>query len=102
MLDFPDGSANRVIRDLCKRGHERLSLHRAGGFVTQSLRVSLCLTTFGSTLSTQTEAGYPDFKDLTGSTTLVDSSNTGSEDVPWLWHAVRLPLSTAVWLDDTR
>ena len=28
MLDFPDGSANRVIRDLCKRGHERLSLHR--------------------------------------------------------------------------
>ena len=55
-----------------------------------------------STLTTQAEAGYPDVKDLTGSTTLVDSGNTGSEDVPWLWHAVRLPLSIAVWLDDTR
>ena len=55
-----------------------------------------------STLTTQAEVGHPDFKDLTGSTTLVDSGNTGSEGGPWLWHAVRLPLSTAVWLDDTR
>ena len=54
------------------------------------------------TPTTQAEAGHPDFKDLTGSTTLVDSGNIDSKDVPWLWRAVRLPLSTAVWLDDTR